>query len=295
MGRRKVGKDDPAGGTAAALGGVASTPRCAVVYATDGDPGDQQRMVWSIRSLLRHAPRGYDIVVMARDPVPGVQASVSRDLGDIGFSCVSDMDDVLGSVGISDVGWNRAWPFVVLYRLGIPIHPAMSGYDRVLYLDTDTLVLSDRVVDFMHADLSGFEVGGVPDTAQEANNRISRVLRHDLRAEYADKIVDAVGESVLTRSYVNAGVLLFNLGEFRRDIGWFEERLRMFWESECRGGFGFLDQDFVNAMTRVRSDFSLVFNWFNACDRESGACVIRHFCARRYADMARKAAEEGLL
>ena len=143
--------------------------------------------------------------------------------------------------------------------------------------------------------MSGFEAGGVPDTAQEAHNRIGIVLRDDLSPDHSAQVVDAHGRSFLTRSYINAGVLLLNLAEIRRDLPWYRRRLSMFWESECRGGFGFLDQDFVNVMMRVRADFSLVFNWFNVCGYEADACVIRHFAARRYAAMAQRVITEGLM
>jgi len=269
--------------------------RACVVYITDGRPDDQCRMVWSLRSLLRSAPSGYDVFVLSDAPVDGVRLSLSRDIGDVGFTHVSDMYPVLQDAGLSRAGWNRQWPFEVLYRLGIPLHPVFAEYDRALYLDTDTVVLSDRVADFMQADLSGFEVGGVPDTAQEAHGRISAVLYDDLPAEHAERLVADHGQALFTRSYVNAGVLLFNLREIRRALPWYRERLSMFWAAECRGKMGFLDQDFVNVMMRVRSDFSLVFNWFNVCGSEADSCVIRHFCARRYADMARCALERGLL
>jgi len=269
--------------------------RKCVVYITDGNNDDQCRLVWSLRSMLHHAPSGYDVFVLSDADIGVVTSSVSRSLGDMSLTHVNDMYKVLCDAGLSRDGWNRRWPFEVLYRLGIPLHPAFEQYDRALYLDTDTVVSSDRVVDFLESDLSGFEVGGVPDTAQEAHNRIASVMYDDLAPEHAERIVAAHGHSFFTRSYVNAGVLLFNLREIRKSIKWYRERLSMFWAAECRGRFGFLDQDFVNVMMKVKSDFSLVFNWFNVCGYEADACVIRHFCAKRYADMARYAAERGFL
>ena len=171
-------------------------------------------------------------------------------------------------------------------------HTAFSQYDRVLYLDTDTLVGSADVDWFMSADLCGVEVGGVIDTVQEEHNRVRNVLDNDLPVEHAEALFAKYGQSLFQRAYVNAGVLLWNLTETRKNMSWYKERIGMFWEAECRGKFGFLDQDFINVMMSTRADFSMVFNWFNLCGRDNQRYVIKHYCGHRYSEMeadARKA------
>ena len=83
--------------------------------------------------------------------------------------------------------------------------------------------------------------------------------------------------------------------EIRKDIPWYKERLRMFWEAECRGRFGFLDQDFVNSMMSVDTGFSMIYNWFTRFNVEPDHCVIRHYCGRQYAKMRDTAMSVGLV
>ena len=259
--------------------------KLAVVYITDGNFDDGRRMVWSLRSLSRHSRLAFDTYVIAPDAavdinlaVPGIEAH-----GSVAY--ITDMADVLAKLSITDKGWNRSWPFAVLLRLGIPLHSAFAGYDRVLYLDTDTLVRSPEIDWFLTSDLSGVEVGGAVDTVQEENNRIRGVFDNDLRPDYARTIFDRYGAVLFQRAYINAGVLLWNLPEIRKDLQWYKDRLGMFWEAECRGKFGFLDQDFINSMMVTRADYSMVFNWFNGCNRPNKKYALKHYCGHRYAEM----------
>jgi len=276
-----------------------SAGKLAVVHITDGNPDDCQRMVWSLRSISRYSKLAFDSFVLTPPGVkiPDIASAVPQAAAHGTFRQIDDIDKTLGELSITPAGWNRSWPFVVLYRLGIPLHPAFRDYDRVLYLDTDVLVLSERVDAFLSADLRGHEVGGVVDTVQEEHGRIRRSVDEDLRPDFSVKVSDRYGAVLRLKPYVNAGVLLWNLPEIRRDIPWYRERLRMFWEAECRGKFGFLDQDFINAMMTVNTNFSMVYNWFakSGVEPDDGVCVIRHYCAHNYEKMAKRAEEIGLL
>lgn len=275
--------------------GKSAGARTCVVHITDGNADDQRRMAQSIHSLCHYSSLKFDLAVVSNTQVSLPQA-ISAEVAEHGrYVNATGMGDVLESVGISRTGWNRIWPFEVLYRLGLPLHPSFSGYSRLLYMDNDTLVLSDRIDSFISAPLDGFEIGGSVDIVQEENDRIARVLSHDIRPDYADRIRKAMGWRLWTRAYINAGVLLWNVEETRKDISWYKERLGMFWEAVSRGKVGFLDQDFVNTMMSVDSSFSPVFNWFNLCDRESSGCVIRHYCGGRHALMPKHAADHGIL
>lgn len=301
---RSIGGDKPAAASPAAAAPSAPTPlvkyprgRLAVVHITDGNPDDVQRLVWSLRSISRYSLYEFDsfVVTPSGADVRDVADRAPQALRHGAVRYVRDIDKTLASVGITPGNWNRAWPFVVLYRLGIPLHPAFAQYDRVLYLDTDTLAMSNRVDRFLSADLAGYEIGGVVDTVQEEHDRIRNALDNDLRPEFAAKVRARYGDVLRFRSYVNAGVLLWNLPEIRKDLPWYRERLAMFWDAERRGKFGFLDQDFINAMMSVNPTFSMVYNWFTKSGVETGACVIRHYCARQYSRMAKKAEEMGIL
>lgn len=271
--------------------------KLAVVHITDGNEGDCRRLIWSLRSLARYSGIAFDSFVLTPEGAnrPDVEAGAPGVLEHGSVHYISDMGSVLAGLSMTPEGWNRAWPFVVLYRLGIPLHPAFAGYDRILYLDTDTLVLSNRVDMFLDADLSGHELGGVVDTVQEEHDHIRRNLDVDLRRDFAAKVAGRYGQVLRLRPYVNAGVLLWNMPEIRKDIPWYKERLNMFWEAECRGRFGFLDQDFVNSMMSVDTGFSMIYNWFTRSNVEPDHCVIRHYCGRQYGRMLETAVSVGIV
>lgn len=279
--------------------GKCSAGKLAVVHITDGNPDDCQRMVWSMRSLARYSNLEFDSIVLTPPKVtlPDIASAAPQLLQHGAVKQVSDIADTLGALSITDAGWNRAWPFVVLYRLGIPLHEVFAEYDRVLYLDTDVLVLSEQVDRFLSADLTGYELGGVIDTVQEEHARIRRVVDNDLRPDFSVKISAMYGDTLRLKPYVNAGVLLWNMPEIRKGIPWYKERLRMFWEAECRGMFGFLDQDFINSMMTVNTNFSMLYNWFtkSGVEADDGECVIRHYCAHNYEKMEQRAEAIGLL
>ena len=265
--------------------------RTCVVYVTDGNPDDAARLLWSLRSLVRHSSSAFDVAVLSNCPVGGVQVT-SSCAGHAYFN-VTDMYDTLCGVGMFRDRWNRRWPFEVLYRLGIPLSPRFSEYGRVLYLDTDTLALSPKVDRLLGADLRGFEAGGVYDIDGDCYGRIDRLLSSDLGQPHASEVLAWVGPSLLTRAYINAGVLLLNLDEIRGQMPWYRRRLEMFWEAECRCKFEYLDQDFVNSMMRVRTDFSTMFNWQRG--GYPSDCVVRHYIKDQKADMQARAREDGLV
>ena len=263
--------------------------RTCVVYATNGNVDDVSRLVWSLRSLVRYASTAFDVVVLSNVPV--ADSRVAGSCGSHSYHNVVDMYSVLQGAGMFRERWNRPWPFEVLYRLGIPLSPWAGEYSRVLYLDTDTLVLSSKVDRLICADLSGFEAGAVYDIDGDCYSRIDNILRLDLLPSQSAEVIAHVGPSLLTRAYVNAGVLLMNLDEIRANLGWYRRRLGMFWAAECRCKFEYLDQDFVNAMMKVRTDFSTMFNWQRG--GYPAGCVVRHYIKTQKVDMETKAKECG--
>ena len=262
-----------------------------VAYITDGKAEDVERMAWSARSLVRHLRTDLDVVVLSNSPIDA--GRVLKDAPGVTYRNFTDMYSTLSGIGMFRDGWNRPWPFEVLYRLGIPLHGGFDEYSRVLYLDTDTLVLSSTVDLLINADLSGFEFGGACDIDGDCYSRIARILSDDLLPEYATEVLSRIGGSLTTRAYINAGVLVFNLDEIRRSLDWYVRRLGMFWEAECRGRFRYLDQDFVNTMTRVRADFSTMFNWQRGGYPE--CCVVRHYIKGQKAEMRSRAVSDGLM
>ncbi len=263
-----------------------------VVYATDGGRDDVARLSMSARSLVKRSRLAFDLVVLSDAAIP--ESAVLGREGVVPYYNCLDMCGVLQGVGMQRDQWTgRRWPFAALYRLGVPLHSGLMKYRRMVYLDTDTLVLSGDVDHLMEADLGGAEVGCVYDIDGDCYSRIADLLYNDTKSEYVDSIVSDIGPSIRTRAYVNSGVLLMDLDVVRARRDWYVRRLGMYWEASCRGKFAYIDQDFINAMMRVRADFNTMFNWQRG--GYPGGCVIRHYIAGQKQEMAARAREEGLV
>ena len=279
------------GGLASSDGGAPDGERPCVTYITNGNGDDVLRMSWAARSLVKHSRAPLDIVVLSNDPVR--RDAVLGGDDKTRYYNFTDMYSVLHDrTGMFRERWARPWPFEVLYRLGIPLHPGFSKCSRVLYLDTDTLVLSDEVSRLLGADIRGYEFGAVYDIDGDKFFRVDGLLDRDLRADYAKEVREYLGDACMTRAYVNGGVLLINLDELRAREDWYIRRLEMFWEAECRGKFRYLDQDFVNSMTRVRADLNTLFNWQRGGSVDN--CVVQHYITWQKPDMRARAIAMGV-
>lgn len=271
---------------------VPQAERVCAVYQTTVDSASQGRLAFALRSLLRNTSPDVDVVVMCDSPLRDAKQLLAADIKGRVYREVYDMSSYLADVGIvPPKTWNRRWPFVAMYRLGVPIHPAFDQYGRVLYCDTDTLVRGEGVRDLLAADLSGCEVRGAADVGWQ-QGRIPQLYK-SLNPEYAARLRSVLGCDNMVRAYVNSGVILWNLNEIRKDLPWYRERLAMYWDEERRGKFGFPDQDFINAMMRVRADLSTRFNMIAGSFGNED--VVRHYVGGRYDEQMRDAFAAGLL
>ena len=262
-------------------GGVNTT---CVMYATNGNAVDVSRLKGSLRSLLRFSKLPFDVVVVSDSPLDlSSEREGVEQHGQLFNVC--GMDDTLRDMGLCRSDWHRQWAFASSFRLGLPVHPQFAQYDRALYLDTDTLVYDSRVDWLLAADLHGFEVGGVADIVLEESNQMKRLFNEDLPRDVAASLAKSSGSSVFARGYVNAGVLLFDLAEIRKNIDQYREHVKMYGTCIASGKMWYIDQDFVNACMRVFTGFSPAFNWFNMCHRPGHEPVIRHFAGSSHGDM----------
>ena len=174
-------------------------------------------------------------------------------------------------------------------RIFIP--RVFKQYDKVLYLDTDTLVRSREVAKLFRLPFDSFEVCGVPDVeARQAN--VGNIVKNSLKPDAKRQMNERLWHSAMpeTRVYINAGVTVWNLAKIRENgVEWYAQRLKWLWESICRGEFGFLDQDFINAMMDTCSMLNVKFNKFGG---DFGTnCAIQHFVSgtkRHMGDVAKK-------
>ncbi len=95
------------------------------------------------------------------------------------------------------------WSPVIFYRLFA--HRIFPNVDRLLYLDSDTLVLGD-LSGLYHTDISGYVLGAVPDMAptKDENNKNGQYVKN-----FSEKYLGG-------GCYFNSGVLLINMRNMAR-------------------------------------------------------------------------------
>lgn len=145
--------------------------------------------------LARH--RGHDVHVhymhgpdISADDERQLAGMVEREGGSITFLRVEDSD----IEGLPTVGFTRK---ATWYRIFLP--ELLPSVDRILYLDSDLIVV-DSIAPLWDLDLGGHWIGAVTNVFQP--NHVHRPEELGL-----------AGPEV----YFNAGVLLMNLDEMRRD------------------------------------------------------------------------------
>jgi hypothetical protein len=213
----------------------------AVCYASNG--GDYDRLAMSVWSVRKFIGEDVPIFVFTENHFPPAIYGVTT-------VCPTKY---LWRFGFFAANWCRHTPFASLYRLAIPVADELKEYDRVLYLDTDTLVMSEdarKAIDDI--DIGDHEVAGVPDIGS-FGDRTPVIVKNDV---FPDTVL-AMGPywskwGTERKRYINAGVVLFNMEAIRRNGDeFYVERMKLFWDIELHGMFGLLDQDVINAFMDV--------------------------------------------
>ena len=119
------------------------------------------------------------------------------------------------------------------YRLMIPnLYPQ---YDKILYLDSDVVVLGD-VSELYNTDLEDNLVGAVPDASVRAIKEFS---------EYVERVIGMADY----KNYFNAGILLMNLKEMRK----FDFQTKFLYLLENMKYSVAQDQDYLNRICKGRT------------------------------------------
>jgi lipopolysaccharide biosynthesis glycosyltransferase len=167
-----------------------------------------------------HYLHGPEFPRVARDRI----AAWVRGLGAaIGFNLVPD--DRLAGVPTRGFTRKATW-----YRVFLP--ELLPGCDRVLYLDSDLIVLDDLAPLFDDVDMGGHQIGAVTNVFQ--HNDAGRPA--ELGLPSADV-------------YFNAGVLLMNLAAMREDRS---SRALISYARENSELIAFRDQDALNVVLGER-------------------------------------------
>lgn len=192
-----------------------------------------------------------------RKAVPDAKVVLMSDFdGSSADATVLNVSGLLRSVGIYDLWSRRTTRFTPMSaaRLVIPLCPELSSESRILYLDTDTLVLSgERLLDAYRTPFGDSDVLGVRDDVPphflSRENFRNEKLMNALRGTKA--IEGAEGNLVANMAecrYVNSGVLVYNLEKivpcYGRTIGYIRRIME-------RHDFKFFDQDVTNILFRT--------------------------------------------
>lgn len=248
--------------------------RHVVVYASDGN--DLELLRASLFSLKRAVPDAEAYVLSEHLSQEDVQGAKVLDPG-----------PTLDSVGFFCNDWNRKWPYATLYRMAIPLMDEFKDVDRLLYLDTDTLVKTDGIKDLFEMGSLDFEILGAKDS-NGTWKRVDRCVRGDLCVEGTAAILQRLWTTrqMQGHTYVNAGVTLWCLARIRENgIDWYRQRLKWFWEAETRCRFEFLDQDFINSMMLTGAMLPRKCNVFADAVPPGEEIVVKHFIAHTKREM----------
>ncbi len=178
----------------------------AVVFACDND--FFINLVVCIRSLLQNASEGnvYDLVVLTNDLSPGNEGMLQQMVqGRANVSLrVYDVSHLSEKYALESLETGRRLTVTTYYRFFIP--ELMPDYDKVLYLDGDTVVMEDMAEVFKN-DISQYYAAAVRDY---------NIIR-DMSPSFSRYVGEVLGMADRSR-YFNAGVLLLNLALIRRDF-----------------------------------------------------------------------------
>ena len=132
------------------------------------------------------------------------------------------------------------WSQAMYYPLALP---EVCPENRILFLDADTLVLSD-LVSFYHQDLTGFYLAAAHDFPVDIWTKYDKYIHDDKggRILLSDYFIRTRGWNAGDmKRYFNSGVLLMNLKFMRQEN--FSEKVRKALKEEF---FVFPDQDCLN-------------------------------------------------
>lgn len=190
-------------------------------------------LVVCVQSLVEHTSpeNNYDIVVLANRFRPQYEAMLKETAkGRPNISIrVYDVEPFLARFDLGKLKTGHRLSLATYYRLFIP--DLMRDYDKVLYIDGDTVVLEDLALLYAN-DVSGLYAGAVIDY---------NIIR-DMSSSFRAHVQNVLGMEDTTR-YFNAGVLLLNIAAMRRDFP-----LEFLLEQAELKGTKHHDQDVLNSL-----------------------------------------------
>ncbi len=249
-----------------------------ICYAVDEKYTDCLKV--SMYSLLKNRNRevSYEIIV--------INSNLPKDKQEIFNSLIENESDVsIRFVDVSDVKELKVEASSYLsaatyYRLYL-LSEEFASYDRILYIDCDTVTEKD-VSSLFFSDLEGQSVAAVEEISFRQLSMSKKAVFIDGRIPYN---VDNYRRDALLmkhpESYFNAGVMLFDLKKCRLEVN-FEDATKIYREKQ----YYFNDQDVLNILFDGRVKL-LDYEW-NYQNYAEALCKFRPEIYREmYADVIR--------
>lgn len=148
-------------------------------------------------------------------------------------------------------------------RLAIPLMPEFKGYNRVVWLDVDVDVVSDRFADIMD-----------PSKVETSDDGLAAAMdiNQEMYAEYISKRLPQWNNPL----YYNAGVLVMDLKTIDRKK--WRKNISDGIAEHVRSPLRWADQDIVNAYFDVwQMDEKFNWIWARGMDASNGAWLV-HYC-----------------
>lgn len=222
----------------------------------------------TINSIISNCDRNrkLDIIVLCKglsDKNMETVKSVSDNNSNVSIRFV-DVSETVQDVSYSIGGYLTE---ATMYRLFI-LSDLFKNYDRIIYLDADTIVEGD-ISELFFTDMDGKPVAAVEDTGLRQLAFSKRAVFIDGRIPYS---INGYKKNALEMKspecYFNAGVILFDLKKYRERHS-FEEVLAI---KEAKHYF-YNDQDILNILFDAEV-YMLDFGW-NYQNNIDGWCKMR--------------------
>lgn len=184
----------------------------AVVYVSDFN---DRRFLFQSMASLRAFDK--DIPVFVVVDSMDVDLDTSRLLRKYNAVLVEISPFIREKTSVLKLDPRRKWGRNVLYRLFIPYMEQLKDFDRVLYVDTDTIFFKDFkfLFDLEHSHFYGLFYQKSHTLPYERHRRLYDILNNAYA--YARRKCPHI-ELRHPMPYYNSGVVMFNIGAIRRDI-----------------------------------------------------------------------------
>lgn len=226
----------------------------AYIYVSDNSAAQLAYVRNAVSALRRNVPSARVFVFT------GGRAAVTDPVAD-GVAVVrvdALFTQVYGAGAIDRRVGHFRWPALTFARLLAPLVPELKEFDRFVYMDNDTEVISPAFAEVERIN-TGAAISGAGDYP-------------DLVKDYCKRILDKTGIVVKEDSYVNTGVLVI---ERRGDATSWAALCRQAFDLELKHCFYLGDQDAINAVFHA-AKLSGAFN--HLCDSPVSAPAGTYLC-----------------